>query len=93
MRAADLMTREPRLRHPRRHPRRGGEADARSGRGHHAGGGQQDNRRLKGVITDRDIAVRAIAEGKDGKAKVSDCMTEHVGHGATRTTGWTRCCS
>ncbi|HET7275534.1 MAG TPA: CBS domain-containing protein [Longimicrobiaceae bacterium] len=38
----------------------------------------QKNKRLKGVITDRDIAVRAVAEGKDGKAKVSDCMTSDV---------------
>jgi CBS domain-containing protein len=38
----------------------------------------EDNRRLRGVITDRDIAIRAIAEGKDGKAKVAECMTEEV---------------
>jgi CBS domain-containing protein len=38
----------------------------------------EENRRLRGVITDRDIAVRAVAEGKDGKAKVSDCMTSEV---------------
>jgi len=37
------------------------------------------NRRLRGVITDRDIAVRAVAEGKDIKnTKVSDCMTDEV---------------
>jgi CBS domain-containing protein len=38
----------------------------------------KENRRLRGVITDRDIAVRAVAEGKDGNAKVSDCMTGSV---------------
>jgi CBS domain-containing protein len=38
----------------------------------------EENRRLKGVITDRDIAIRAVAEGKDGKAKVSECMTTDV---------------
>lgn len=37
-----------------------------------------ENRRLQGVITDRDIAVRAIAEGKDGSARVSDYMTRDV---------------
>jgi len=37
-----------------------------------------ENRRLRGVITDRDIAVRAIAEGKDGSARVSECMTGEV---------------
>jgi CBS domain-containing protein len=37
-----------------------------------------EKRRLEGVITDRDIAIRVVAEGKDGKAKVSDCMTKDV---------------
>ncbi|CAN5671524.1 hypothetical protein BH23GEM8_BH23GEM8_02120 [soil metagenome] len=37
-----------------------------------------DNRRLRGVITDRDIAIRAVAEGKDGRTKVSECMTDDV---------------
>jgi CBS domain-containing protein len=36
----------------------------------------QENRRLRGVITDRDIAIRAVAEGKDvGSTKVQDVMT------------------
>ena len=35
--------------------------------------------RLVGVITDRDIAVRGVAEGKDPtKAEVRDCMSEGV---------------
>jgi len=38
----------------------------------------KENRKLRGVITDRDIAIRAVAEGKDGKAKVSECMTSNV---------------
>ena len=38
----------------------------------------EQSRRLKGVITDRDITIRVLAEGKDGKAKVSDCMTSDV---------------
>jgi CBS domain-containing protein len=37
-----------------------------------------DNRRLRGVITDRDIAIRAVANGKDGKTKVSECMSDDV---------------
>jgi CBS domain-containing protein len=36
------------------------------------------NRRLRGVITDRDIAIRAVAEGRDGSSTVSECMTERV---------------
>jgi CBS domain-containing protein len=39
----------------------------------------EDSRRLKGVITDRDIAIRAVAEGKDAKStKVADCMTTEL---------------
>lgn len=33
---------------------------------------------LVGMITDRDIAVRGIAEGKGPKAKVRDVMTKEV---------------
>lgn len=38
-----------------------------------------DGKRLVGMITDRDITVRAVAEGKDvDQAKVSDVMTDQV---------------
>jgi len=37
-----------------------------------------ENDRLVGMITDRDIAVRCIAEGKGPDANVSDAMTEEV---------------
>lgn len=37
-----------------------------------------EGRRLRGVITDRDIALRAIANGKDGRERVSECMTTEV---------------
>jgi CBS domain-containing protein len=38
-----------------------------------------DNDRLVGMITDRDIAIRGVAEGKDPKqAKVSDVMSREV---------------
>lgn len=33
------------------------------------------SRRLRGVITDRDIAVRCVAEGRDGTCRVSDLMS------------------
>lgn len=37
------------------------------------------SRRLRGVVTDRDIAVRAVAEGKDvNTTKVSEVMTTEV---------------
>ena len=38
-----------------------------------------DNQRLLGVLTDRDIAVRAVASGRDpGTTKVSDTMTPEL---------------
>jgi CBS domain-containing protein len=37
-----------------------------------------ENDRLVGMITDRDIAIRAVAEGKGPKAKVKDVMTRDV---------------
>ncbi|HSQ31016.1 MAG TPA: CBS domain-containing protein [Gemmatimonadaceae bacterium] len=35
----------------------------------------QNERRLLGVVTDRDIAIRCIAEGKDGTCRVRDVMS------------------
>jgi CBS domain-containing protein len=38
-----------------------------------------NGKKLVGMITDRDITVRATAEGMDpGKVKVGDFMTDHV---------------
>ena len=37
-----------------------------------------ENDRLVGMITDRDIAIRGVAEGKGPEAKVRDVMTEEV---------------
>ena len=34
--------------------------------------------RLVGILTDRDIVVRAIADGKDAAAPVSDAMTAEI---------------
>lgn len=37
-----------------------------------------NNNRLVGMITDRDIAVRAVAKGKGPETKVRDVMTDDV---------------
>ena len=38
-----------------------------------------DNGVLVGIVTDRDIALRVVARGRDARsAIVADCMTEHV---------------
>jgi CBS domain-containing protein len=35
----------------------------------------EGTKRLVGVVTDRDIAIRVVAEGRDGDTRVSDVMT------------------
>ena len=37
-----------------------------------------ENDRLVGVITDRDIAIRAVAEGKSPETRVCDVMSKEV---------------
>ncbi|HYD65184.1 CBS domain-containing protein [Azospirillum sp.] len=37
-----------------------------------------ENDRLVGTLTDRDIAIRAVADGKDANAKVSDAMSPSI---------------
>jgi CBS domain-containing protein len=37
-----------------------------------------ENDRLVGMITDRDMAIRGMAEGKGPDAKVRDCMSREV---------------
>lgn len=37
-----------------------------------------ENDRMIGAITDRDIAIRAVAEGKDGSTSVRDVMSEGI---------------
>ena len=36
---------------------------------------EQGSKRLVGVVTDRDIAIRVVAEGRDGAARVSEVMS------------------
>jgi CBS domain-containing protein len=40
----------------------------------------RENDRLVGMITDRDIAIRAVAEGKGAETSVRDVMTEDVAY-------------
>lgn len=37
-----------------------------------------DGDHLVGMITDRDMAIRALAQGKGADCKVRDCMTQEV---------------
>lgn len=36
---------------------------------------EQGSKRLVGIVTDRDIAIRVVAEGKGGETRVSDIMS------------------
>jgi CBS domain-containing protein len=38
----------------------------------------EEDDRLIGMITDRDIVTRCVAQGKDGSARVRDAMTRDV---------------
>lgn len=38
----------------------------------------EENDRLVGMITDRDIAVRAVAEGKGPETRIRDAMTSDI---------------
>jgi CBS domain-containing protein len=78
MRAADLMTEDPQVVTPDATLAEVAKLMKESDVGIIPVVAGEDNRRLKGVITDRDIAIRAVAQGKDGKTKVSECMTEDV---------------
>ena len=37
-----------------------------------------ENEKLVGIVTDRDIVVRAIAEGQDASTKIGDVMTTEI---------------
>lgn len=37
-----------------------------------------DKERVLGTVTDRDLAIRVLAEGKDGSTKIGDVMTREV---------------
>ncbi|HKD48375.1 MAG TPA: CBS domain-containing protein [Rhizomicrobium sp.] len=75
MQAQDVMTREVTITSPdetlRKAARRMGELDVGA-----LPVGEND--RLVGIVTDRDIAVRGIAQGKGPNAKVRDVMTPEI---------------
>ena len=75
MQAQDLMTREVTITSPdetlRKAARRMAELDVGA-----LPVGEND--RLVGIVTDRDIAIRGIAEGKGPNAKVRDVMTPEI---------------
>jgi CBS domain-containing protein len=75
MRVSDAMTREVRLCTPGQTIREVAQAMAEIDAGALPVG---ENDRLIGMITDRDIAIRAVAAGKGPDTPVRDVMSEHV---------------
>lgn len=75
MRVADAMTRDVRVANPDQSLIEAAKLMAACDCGVLPVG---ENDRLVGMITDRDIVVRALAQGKDGQTKVRDVMSEDV---------------
>jgi len=75
MKVSDVMTREVRLASPDDTLQQAAQAMAGIDVGALPVG---ENDRLVGMITDRDIAIRGVANGKGPKAKIRDVMSEEV---------------
>ena len=75
MRAADIMTREVEVVRPEDSLQKAAMLMDKINVGFLP---VSNGERVVGVITDRDIAVRAVAEGLDGNAKVRDVMSDGI---------------
>ena len=75
MKIAEIMTPKVRLASPEQTVEEAAKAMAEADAGALPVG---ENDRLIGVVTDRDIVVRGVANGKGGKTKIRDVMTKEV---------------
>ena len=75
MKVSEVMCRDARLIQANDTVQHAAEIMAREGLGFLP---VEEDNRLIGMITDRDIVIRCIAQGKDGKARVRDVMTRDV---------------
>jgi CBS domain-containing protein len=75
MKVSDCMTRDPRIVSPDQTIQEAARIMAEMDAGVLPVG---ENDRLVGMITDRDIAVRAVCAGKGPQTKISDAMTREV---------------
>jgi len=78
VRAADIMTEEPRAVTPRTPLADAARLMAEADVGILPVVDGSEGARLVGVVTDRDLAVRGLALGRDGAAPVAECMTSTV---------------
>src|SRR3989442_14552546 len=76
MRVSEAMTREVRIATPGQSIREVAKIMAEIDAGAMPGG---ENDRLVGMITDRDIAIRAVAQGKGPGTPVRDVMSTEQG--------------
>ena len=75
MKVQDVMTRDPATVTPGATIREAAQLMQREDTGIIPVVEEKANRRLVGVVTDRDIAIRAVAEGRDGATRVKDVMS------------------
>ena len=75
MKVRDIMTRDVRLLNPNQTIREAASLMAEVDAGALPVG---ENDRLVGMITDRDIVIRAVAQGKSADTKVADVMSKEV---------------
>ena len=75
MKVQDVMTRDPASVTPGTTIREAAQLMQREDTGIIPVVEEKGNRRLVGVVTDRDIAIRVVAEGRDGGTRVSDVMS------------------
>jgi CBS domain-containing protein len=74
-RVSDVMTSDVRIASPNQTIREAASAMAEADVGSLPVG---ENDRLVGMITDRDIVLRAVAQGRDPKTPIRDVMTDHI---------------
>jgi CBS domain-containing protein len=75
MKVSDIMTRDVRLLRPDQTIREAASLMAEINAGALP---VSENDRLVGMITDRDIVIRAVAQGRSGDTKVADVMSKEM---------------
>jgi len=75
MKVQDIMTGEPRLLTPESTAREAAQLMKEMDAGLVPIVESSASRKLVGVITDRDLAIRVVAEGRDGSTRISEVMS------------------
>ena len=75
MRVQDVMTKNPASVTPAATAREAAQLMQREDTGVIPVVEEQSSKRLVGIVTDRDIAIRIVAEGKDANTRVGDIMS------------------